>query len=178
MRRPSALKPSTAVAVVASIVAVLAVMFPGLGFGQANGIHGGAPTDVFMKRVEDEQACAPIGVNADGVSVMPLQVGVEAPSHLLVYYSFELGGLDTHELAQVNPQLDGAGGADFDPVFAGNMDGRVPGTVMHFFPDVGSGLHTVDIFASVFEVGPKDQGRLLASMGDCVLTVFVIPVAA
>jgi hypothetical protein len=130
-----------------------------------------------MQRAEDEQVCAPIGVNVDGVGIMPLQVDLEARSHLLVYFSFELGGLDSNERAQVNPNLDGAGGADFDPVFAGNTDGRVPGTVMHFFPDADPGTHTVDIFASVFQVGPRDQGRLLASMGDCVLTVFVIPVA-
>jgi hypothetical protein len=177
MRRAPAPKASTAVAVVAAIVAVLAVMFPGLGFGQANGIHGGSPTDVFMQRAEDEQVCAPIGVNDDGVGIMPLQVDLEARSHLLVYFSFELGGLDSNERAQVNPNLDGAGGADFDPVFSGNSDGRVPSTVMHVFPDVDPGTHTVDIFSSIFQVGPRDQGRLLASMGDCVLAVFVIPVA-
>lgn len=176
MRRVHAPRASTAVAVVAAIVAVLAVMFPGLGFGQANGIHGGSPTDVFMQRAEDEQVCAPIGVNVDGVGIMPLQVEVEVPSHLLVYFSFELGGLDTNERAQVGPQLDG-NGEDFDPVFAGNTDGRVPATVMHSFPDVGPGTHIVDVFASVFQVGPEDQGRLLASMGDCVFTVFVIPAA-
>jgi hypothetical protein len=108
---------------------------------------------------------------------MPLQVDLEARSHLLVYFSFELGGLDSNERAQVNPNLDGAGGADFDPVFSGNSDGRVPSTVMHVFPDVDPGTHTVDIFSSIFQVGPRDQGRLLASMGDCVLAVFVIPVA-
>jgi hypothetical protein len=177
MRRAPAPRASTAVAVVATIVAVLAVMFPGLGFGQAHGIHGGSPTDVFMQRAEDEQVCAPIGVNADGVTIMPLQVEVNGPSHVLVYFSFELGGLDTNERAQVNPNLDGGGGADFDPVFSGNSDGRVPGTVMHVFPDVDPGTHTVDIFSSIFQVGPRDQGQLLASMGDCVLTVFVIPVA-
>ena len=107
MRRVPAPRASTAVAVVAAIVAVLAVMFPGLGFGQTNFIHGGMPTDVYTlmseKTVPHRCECGRRRL------VMPLQVEVEVPSHLLVYYSFELGGLDANERAQVNPNLDGGG---------------------------------------------------------------------
>ena len=89
MRGPSASRASTAVAVIAVIVAVLAVMgFPGLSFGQTTSIHGGSPSDVFMLREgRPPEVCTPDGVPFDSVKIMPLQVDVEVPSHLLVYFS-------------------------------------------------------------------------------------------
>lgn len=177
MRRPSAPRASTAIAVVAAIVAVLAVMFPSLGFGQSTLSRGGSPSDVFMRSERFPETCAPIGVNVDSVKVMPLQVEVEVPSHLLAYFSFELSMLDSYETAQVNPELDGEE-AVFLWRFTGNVGGRVSGTVMSSFPNVGPGTHTVDVFAAVGPIaGRAPDGRLFANMESCVLTVFVIPVA-
>ena len=179
MRRVPAPRASTAVAVVAAIVAVLAVMFPGLGLGQTTSIHGGVPSDVFT--LMKDKDCAPIGVTADGVGVMPLQLDVGTESNLLVYFSFELAGLDVYERVQVNPQLDGTAGgtaaADFDWLFTGgNFNDVTSSTVMSSFPDVEAGPHTVDIYAAVSRKG-QVSGQLHADLADCVLTVFAIPVA-
>jgi len=165
------------VPVVAAIAAVLAVMvFPGLSFSQTTGIHGGSPSDVYTL-MEDHPDCAPIGVNVDGVGVMPLQVNVDAQSHLVVYFSFELADLDAYETVQVNPQLDGGGAAGFDPNFGGGTFGDVTSaTVMSSFPDVEVGTHTVDVYAAVARRGDV-HGALSAGLADCVLTVLVIPVA-
>ena len=172
------MKPSTAVAVVAAIVAVLAVLFPGLGFGQPDSFRGGVPSHVFATRAEAPEACAPIGVNVDGVQVMPLQVQVGVPSHLYVTFSFKLSQMAAHEVVQVNPNLVGVDGPDFNPNFARDATLRtVSETVTQFFPNVAPGTHTVDVFASVFQVGPRDEGPLQVDMEDCVLTVFVTPVA-
>jgi len=184
MRRLAVSRASTAVAVVAVLVAVLAVMvFPGLSFGQTNGIHGGSPSDVFMRSERFPETCDPDGVPVDGVRIMPLQVEVEVPSHLLAYFSFDWSGLESHESGQVNPVLGGAELDAFPSRYTGNATGAHMGeTVMSSFPNVGPGTHTVDVSASVAAIGPPFpgggvRGRLFATLESCVLTVIVIPVA-
>jgi hypothetical protein len=177
MRRPTASRTSTAVAVVAAVVAVLAVMgLPGLSFGQNTAIHGGSPSDVFMLR--EDEGCAPDGVPADSVKIMPLPLELEEPSHLLVYFSFEWSSLDTREQGQVNPELDGTGDG-FEWRFTGNgTAGTISGTVMSLFPNVDAGTHTVDVFAAVgLAEGGGERGRLFANLSNCVLTVMVLPAA-
>jgi len=168
-----------AVAVVATIVAVLAMMgVPGLSFGQDTVIHGSSPSDVYTLEERAPEDCAPIGVTADGVSIMPLQVELEAPSHILAYFSFDLSGLDPWEQAQVNPELGG------DPVgegsywrFTGNAKGRPQSaTVMKVFPDQDAGTHTVNVYAAVADQFGGVHGQLAANLESCVLTVFVMPV--
>ena len=179
MRTPSASRTSMAIAAMAVIVAVVAVMgLPGLSIGQTTGIHGGSPTDVFMRSERFPETCAPIGVNVDSVKIMPLQVEVEVPSHLLVYFSFEWSMLESHEVGQVNPELDGAEAA-FIWRFTGNSTGtHIGGTVMSSFPNVDPGAHTVDVFAAVSSVPFGGmRGRLFANMENCVLTVMVLPAA-
>jgi hypothetical protein len=178
MRRPSASRASAAVAAVAVIIAVLAVTgFPGISFGQTTGFQGGSPSDVFMLREETPEGCAPIGVNADSVTIMPLQIEVGAASHVLAYFSFEWSTLAIREQGQVNPELDGTGDA-FEWRFTGNPGGRVSGTVMSSFPNVDPGTHTIDVFAAVAAIpGGTDQGPLFANLENCVLSVFVIPSA-
>ena len=180
MRRLSASRASAVVAVIAAVVVVLAVMgFPGLSLGQTTSIHGGSPSDVFMLREgRPPEVCTPDGVPFDSVKIMPLQVEVDVPSHLLVYFSFEWADLDAHEGGQVHPELDGTGDG-FMWRFPGNAHMALMGeTVMSSFPDVDPGTHTVDIFASVSAI-PRgtDHGPLFANLQSCVLTVFVIPVA-
>jgi len=179
MRRLSASRASTAVAVVAAIVAVLAVMgFPGLSFGQTTFSHGGSPSDVFMRVERFPQTCDPDGVPADSVTIMPLQVEVEVRSHLLVYFSFEWSMLGSHEVGQVNPELDGAGADSLSRSTGNPTGGHIGGTLMSSFPNVDPGTHTVDVFAAVGSVpGGGAHGRLFANLESCVLTVFVIPVA-
>jgi len=178
MRRPTASRTSTAVAVVAAVVAVLAVMGPpGLSFSQNTAIHGGSPSEVFMLR--EDEGCAPDGVSADGMNFMPLQVELEEPSHLVAYFSFGWHSLDTHEQGQVNPELDGTPGGDgFEWRFTGNgTAGTISGTVMSSFPNIDAGTHTVDIYAAVNLASGGPRGRLFAGLSDCVLTVMVLPAA-
>jgi hypothetical protein len=157
-------------------------MFPGLGLGQTNGFpHGGTPSDVFMRSERFPDTCAPIGVNTDGVTVMPLQVDVPVPSHLLAFFSFEFVGLDTHESAQVGPIVAGEEALTFSR-FTGNQTGSHEGNmVMSSFPNVDPGTHTVEVSAAVAGnvplPGGSVHGSLFATLENCSLTVIVTPVA-
>lgn len=181
MRRLSVPRTSTAVAIVAVIVAVLAVMFPGLGFGQTSTSHGGTPSDVFMRSERFPDTCAPIGVNTDGVTVMPLQIEVPVRSHLVAFFSFEFVGLETHESAEVDPIVSGEE-TQTGSRFTGNQTGSHMGEmVMSSFPDVDPGTHTVEVYAAVAGnvplPGGSVNGSLFATLENCSLTVIVTPVA-
>ena len=163
-----------AVAVVATVVAVLAVMgVPGLSFGQGTVIHGGSPSDVYALREPEQEGCAPGRVTVDGVSILPLQIELTAPSHVLVSFSFDVAALASHEKVSLSPRLDGSSD-DFQWLFFGNSREGAPGSVTSVFPDQEVGTHYVDIYAEV--QGPHGYpGRLDASLETCTLTVFVIP---
>jgi hypothetical protein len=166
-----------AVAVVATLVAVLAVMgVPGLSFGQGTVIHGGSPSDVYMLREPTQEGCVPDRVTIDGVSIMPLQIDLAEPSHVLVSFSFDVAGLDSNEKVVVGPRLDGSSD-DFEWLFYGSSRESAPGSVTSVFPDQEVGTHYVDIYAELQSLHGY-QGRLDAGLGTCVLTVFVIPAAA
>ena len=160
---------------VATILVLLGMMV-GVGIGQNTAIHGGSPSDVYMLREPTQEGCVPDRVNTDGVSVMPLQFTLAAPSHVLVSFSFEVAGIDPREQVQVNPQLDGSGD-DFSWLFVGNSRETVPGSVTSVFPDQGTGTHTVDIYAAVAGRRGQVDPALDASLGSCVLSVFVMPAA-
>jgi hypothetical protein len=165
-----------AVAVVATVVAILAVMgVPGLSLGQGTVIQGGSPSGVYALQEPTQEGCVPGRVTIDGVSIMPLQVELTGPSHVLVSFSFEVVALDSHEKMVLTPRLDGSGD-DFAWAFFGSSHEAAPGSVTLVFPDQATGTHDVDIYAEV--QSPRGyQGRLDASLGSCVLTVTVIPVA-
>lgn len=179
MRRPTASRTSTAVAVVAAVVAVLAVM-GGIGIGQTISSHGGTPSDVYMWTQAEPCAQVP----ADGTDAFQQQFEVADPSHVLAYFTFEWAGLNAREFGLLNLLLDGSSGG-----LPGNYEYRLQdrrfdpnGTVMWSFPDVPSGAHTVAVYAAVDDVDPipgavGQDSDLFAELENCALTVFVIPVA-
>jgi hypothetical protein len=159
--------------VVAAIVAVLAVMFPGLGFGQETIFsHGGTPSEVFMQTHPD--TCLTAGPE-DGQIALEQDFTLSQESHVLVYITFEWGRLNVSEDGHVNIRLDGGG--PFDDVepwrFSGTTTTRTSGTIMWTFNNVAASDHVVQMFARVTRSG----GTPSADLNDCAMTVFVIPVA-
>jgi len=178
MRGPSASRASTAVAVVSAIVAILAVILPGVGLGQPTTSHGGSPSDVFMQTQAAPEACAE--VPAGSLLAMPQELDLAVTSHVLAYFTFEWTGLDAKEFGALNLALDGVG-IDQQYKFTGRESRINPnGTVMWSFPNVAPGTHTVAVFTAVDDldlIDSDEDSRLAAGLQNCALTVFVIPVA-
>ena len=107
MRRPSVPRASTAVAVVAAIVAVLAVIFPGIGFGQPIFSHGGIPTDVYTQTLgsPNDEVCAEVPVDGNDIMQQPFEVAV--PSLVVAVASFDWEGLGDREIGVTHLELDG-----------------------------------------------------------------------
>jgi hypothetical protein len=179
MRRPSVPRASTAVAIVATVVAVLAVMFPSLGFGQTTGVMGGSPSAVYMNKNPD--FCATVD-NAGG-SVINQEVVVDAESHLLAYFTFEWGNLNERLEGLVDIALlasdETVVGDSREWGFPGHKIPRTSGTVMWSFEDVPPGTYTVHGAARVDQIpgGGLRDSELSAGLEECALTVFVIPAA-
>lgn len=175
MRGLPASRASTAVAVLAAIVAVLAVMFPGPGFGQTAFSHGGPPSDVYT-RTHPGDICAELGFNT--VTAMQQDFTLDVESNVLFYFTFELGALSAHETVNVEPGLDGIGAGNEwllgGPANAstGIFGTGTSGTLMWSFDHVAPGDHDVEMFARV--AGGDNPS---ADMNECAFTVFVIPVA-
>jgi len=181
MRRLSVPRASTAVAVVAAIVAVLAVMFPGLGLGQTTGVKGGSPTAVYM--TENPSFCAE--VDNFGGSVISQEVTLDAPANLLAYFTFEWGtlserleGLISFALLDATrefPENVVAGSNEWG--FPGNRIPRTSSTVMWSFENVPPGTYQVHGTARVDQApaGGLPGNAATAGLGECALTVFVIP---
>jgi hypothetical protein len=166
-------RASTAVALVASAVAVLAVMFPGLSLGEATTSQG-VPSTVFMQR--EPGMCAM--VDGTQAAVMTLDITLDGPSHLLLYFTAEWGSLNSREEGLLNPSLD------FEPPFEWGISGhtipRTTSTVMWSFDNVPAGTHNVGVGARI-EASPDTSnppgGNPSSGLNECALTVFVIPVA-
>jgi hypothetical protein len=183
-----AFKTSTAVALVAAMVAVLAVMFPGLGFGQTSTSHGVTPSDVYTTTgPPGGEICAV--VDSFGVPpVLPTRVTVAGPSNLLVYYTSEWSGLEADTELLLNFQVhDDAGNFVATTPFEWGVssDPRLhdSGTVMWSFDDVDPGAYDVFVDARTDPVpgapgGGNTNNNPTAVLENCALTVFVIPVAA
>jgi hypothetical protein len=178
-------KIATAVAVVASTVAVLGVMFPGLGFGETTTTHGLTPSDVYTT-IEPE-VCG--DVDTFGVPpVLPTRVTVAVPSNLLVHYTSEWSGLEAGTELLLNFQVhdDGGNSVASTPFEWGvSNDPRLhdSGTVMWSFDDVDPGAYDVFVDARTDPVpgapgGGNTNNNPSATLENCALTVFVIPVAA
>ena len=187
MRRPSVPRASTAIAVVAAIVAVLAVMFPGLGFGQTSGSHGGVPSDVYMQTQDSSEDVFCADVPADGVTAMPQQFELAGTSHVLAYFTFEWEGLDAREFGVLHLELDGVPSTTSEYEFTAphamfKSNETVNGTVMWSFSNVAPGTHTVAVYAAVDDLDPLpgatgQDSDLFANLGNCALTVIVTPAA-
>jgi hypothetical protein len=183
MSRFSAPRASTAVAVVAAIVAVLAVMFPGLGLGQTTGVKGGSPTAVYMNK--NSGFCAE--VDNFGGSVISQEVTLDAESHLVTYFTFEWGtlserleGLISFALLDATrefPENVVAGSNEWG--FPGNRIPRTSSTVMWSFENVPPGTYQVHGTARVDQApaGGQPGTEATAGLNECALTVFVIPAA-
>jgi hypothetical protein len=176
MSRLSVPRFSTAVSVVAVVVALLAVMFPGFGFGQTTFSHGGPPSDVYTQTNPD--TCLSVGT--EGATAMEQELTLGAESHLLVYFSFEWGALGTREEGKLSFELDGTD-ATSEWSFPGNSATRTSGTVMWSFEDVPAGTHIVDVFGRVDPIPSDGQPpgvHTSADVNGCALTVIATPVAA
>ena len=180
MMRPDIPRTSTAIALVASIVAVVALMFPGVGFGQTTSSHGGSPSDVYSQS-NPEDSCARLSFH--GQTAMEQTFTLDAESNVLVYFSFEVGLPDPREEAEISFGLDGispppepewgvAGPASTNVKRFGT---RQSSTLMWTFDHVASGDHRVEAFARVG--GPASIPNPTADLNGCALTVIVIPVA-
>ena len=185
MRRLSAPKASTAVAVVAAIVAPLAlVAFPGLGIGETRTSHGVTPSDVFTST--EQEICAEVDTFGTG-PILPTEVSVAATSNLLVYFSSEWSGPEADtELLLGFIVNDDAGNFVTSTGFEWGVSTSPrlhdSGTVMWSFDDVLPGVYHVLGDARTDPVpGPRGGGNTNNNPGavleNCALTVFVIPVA-
>ncbi len=176
MRRLSAFRASTAVAVVTTGVAVLAVMFPGFGFGQTTSSHGGTPSDVYMQTTPDpNNTCLNAGPN--GQTAMEQFFDVGATSHVVVYFTFEWAGLNSHERGHISMSLDGGPEVPVEGWrSSGTAGSYTSGTVMWTFHNVAPGHHRANAFGRVASI-QHDAEERSADLNACALTVFVIPVA-
>jgi hypothetical protein len=172
MRRLTASRAWASSAFVAATVAALAVMFPGLGFGQPTTSHGGPPSEVFMQNTP--------GVCLTDGSPMAQELTLAEASHLLVYFTGEWSGLGVNETGFMWFRLDGTD-TNLDWQFAGHSLPETTGTVMWTFEDVAAGPHNVSAQALVRAANPnsdQETGREgAADLDHCAFTVFVIPVA-
>jgi hypothetical protein len=185
MRSPSASRTSTTVALVASAVAVLAVMFPGLGFGETTTSHGLTPSDVYT--TTEPEVCG--DVDTFGVPpILPTRVTVAVLSNLLVYFTSEWSGLEAGTELLLNFQVNDDGGnsvASTPFEWGVSNDPRLhdSGTVMWSFDDVDPGAYDVFVDARTDPVpgapgGGNTNNNPTAVLENCALTVFVIPVDA
>jgi hypothetical protein len=166
---------SIAVSVVAVVVAILAVMFPGLGFGQTNSGHGASPSDVYTQTFDDD-FCGNVTLNQNGQTIMDQEFNLEAESNVVVYFMFQFGFQTPRQEGLMSFGLDGAstnkewGVAAPGSTTAQSFSVRQSTTLMWSFDNVGPGDHHVEAFARV------STGS--AGMSGCALTVLVSPVAA
>jgi hypothetical protein len=180
MSRVYSPRASTAVAMLASVIAVSAVMLPGIGFGETSTFRGGSPSDVFMQT--NPGFCAT--VDGSGGSVIQQEVTLSEESHLLVYFTFEWGTLSQTLEGLVDIPLLASDGTVISGSqewgFAGSSMPRTSGTVMWSFDGVLPGTYTVHGAARVDATpagGHPVGGAISAGLNECALTVFVLPFA-
>jgi hypothetical protein len=178
MRRPSVPRASTAVAVVAAIVAVLAVMFPGLGFGQTNSGHGASPSDVYTQT--NAGTCAEVSL--DTVNVMRQSFTTDVETNIVAYFTGQFGSLQQLEEGRLFFTLDlpDTHVESGDQAIAGNIEPRTTATVMWSFVNVPAGDVEIGVGARVEQhVGASGDVNPAPSsdLKNCAFTVFVSPVA-
>jgi hypothetical protein len=175
MSRLSVPRLSTAVSVVAVVVAIYAVMFPGLGFGQTNSGHGVSLSDVYTQTFDDD-FCGNTTLNQNGQLIMDQGFTLEAESNVVVYFTFQFGFNTPRQEGLMSFGLDGAntnkewGVAAPGSITAQSFSVRQSTTLMWSFDNVAPGVRHVKAFARV--------STGFASMSGCALTVLVSPVAA
>lgn len=164
-----------AVAMMAAIVAVLGVMFPGLGFGQEQTFfsHGGPP-EVYTQ-THPGDLC--VHVDSSGSQeVIAQQFTIQAPSNVTAYFSSKLGLVQPHEVVSLSFGLDGFEQPDWGFTATGSttakyFGGVSSGIIMWTYDHVAPGTYLLQTFAGV------TGGQLpSADVNQCALTVFVSPV--
>jgi hypothetical protein len=164
------------VAIAAAIVAVVAVMVPGIGIGLPTTSHGGSPSDVYS--TTEPEICA--ATDPFGAITMVTEVSVPATSNLLVYFSAEWSGLKpSAELLLKFVVNDDAGfvvETPFEWGLSNNPRTHDSGTVMWSFDGVDSGVYDVLVDTRTDVAGPQ-VGNASAVLENCALTAMVIPVA-
>jgi hypothetical protein len=179
MRRPSAPRASTAVAVVVAIVAVLAVAFPGLGIGQTTSSHGGTPSDVYMQT--NAGTCAEI-VSLETVNLMQQSFTTDVETNIVAYFTGQFGSLEQLEEGRLffwlnlpDTYLESP-----DQAIAGNVEPRTTATVMWSFENVPTGDVQIGVGARVEQHPVGALGSVnpapSSDLKNCAFTVFVTPV--
>jgi hypothetical protein len=178
MRRFTVPRASTTVAVVAAIVAVLAVMFPGLGFGLSSTSHGGTPTDVYM--TQDPEVCTPTGdkIGIEQVQLVPTIVNVGQQSHLLAYFGGMWSGFQPDSTLVLWFEIRDANGvSELSPSFDVSKGASPRGRDL----DVGvRQRRTWHVYVQALAALFPQSGAFIphgdgANIQNCALTVFVNP---
>jgi hypothetical protein len=174
-----------AAAVLGAVVALIAVIaLPGLGIGETSTSHGVTPSDVYTTTEPD--GCADVDTFGEA-PILPTQVSVSSTSNLLVSFTAEWVGLDADTELLINLRAnDDSGNEVVNTSFEWGVsnDPRLhdSGTLMWSFDGIEPGVYTVFVDARTDPVpGPPGGGNThnnpSAGMGNCALTVFVIPTA-
>jgi hypothetical protein len=137
---------------------------------------GSSPIQVFTNT--EPEICAVVGTN--GETAMPTPVTVGAPSRLVVYFTSERSGFDTHTELLLTFELLAADSVVASTPFEwGNLGvalrGHTSGTVMWTFDDVSPGEYRVRVGARVDPLpGSLGGSHPTAALENCALTVFAI----
>jgi hypothetical protein len=174
-----------AATVTSTIVAVLAVMFPGLGIGETTTSHGLTPTDVF-RQYRNRDVCSSGHHrhsidHADGGQRL-------GDLDLLVYFTSKWSGMSTDtELLLTFRVNDGAGevantGFEWGLSNNGSLRAHQSGTLMWTFDGIEPGVYSVFADARTDPVpgragGGNTNNNPSAVMENCAMTVFVVPAA-
>jgi hypothetical protein len=175
-------RTSMVVALVAFTIAIVAVMFPGIGLGETSTFRGGPPSDVFMNT--DTGVCnGEDKVGPEPADLLPTAVQVGGESDLLVYFTSTWSapsGSPTELLLSV--QIEGEELFATSPEWIANTgtggserDAHGVGTVMWSFRDVAAGDYTVEATGHIAEF-PGTNSQSGANLQACALTVFAMPV--
>ncbi len=175
-----------AAAVLGAVVALIAVVaLPGLGIGETTTSHGLTPSDVYTST--EPEGCG--DVDTFGVPpILPTEVSVSSASNLVVYFTSEWSGFSADTELLINFRVNDDAGNEVDSTgFEWGVSLDYPrlhdsGTFMWTFDDVQPGVYEVFVDARTDPVpGPPGGGNTnnnpIAGMGNCALTVFVIPAA-
>lgn len=183
MRRFSEPRASTSVAIVASAVAILAVVFPGLGFGETISFQGGPPSNVFMN-TETNVCNGDDKIGGEPVALLPTAVQVDQESDLLVYFTGTWSRPSGPESGLIlTLQVEGESVLASSAEFLNNTDSghdersaHITGTVMWSFPDIAPGSYTASAIGVVPGFVPGTNGQSGVNVQACALTAFVMPV--
>lgn len=167
----------------AGVALIAVVALPSVGIGEPTTSHGAAPSDVYT--TTEPESCADVDTFGEA-PILPTRVTVTEPSNLLVYFTSEWAGLEADTELLLGFRVNDDAGNEVESTgfeWGVSNDPRLhdSGTVMWSFDGVQPGVYDVFVDARTDPVpGPAGGGNThnnpSAAMGNCALTVFVIPV--